>query len=135
MPYTLKETPGGVSLEVAASGRDALVRESVRGVLDVLYGGSSAERSGSGQNIPIQAAGVGLGESLGDLVTGLATAALQSDGVLGAPVWLAFDEGRVTATLPVLDERRPVRALTVVDVRVEGTTAATFLFRAAPAAH
>ena len=103
MPYSLKETPGGMELDVTASGRDALVRESLAGVLEALYGKGSTGGTGSGQAIPLQAAGVTLAQSLPELVGELLEAAPKSPSPLGTPRWLAFDEGRVTATFPVLD--------------------------------
>ena len=52
--------------------------------------------------LPLQAAGVTLGQSLPELIGELLDAAPRSGCRLGSPCWLAFDEGRVTATLPVL---------------------------------
>jgi hypothetical protein len=103
MSYSLKEIPGGIELDVTASGRESLVRESLAGVLEALYGKSSAGGTGSGQAIPLQAAGITLAQSLPELVGELLEAAPKSGSPLGAPRWLAFDEGRVTAALPVLD--------------------------------
>jgi hypothetical protein len=106
MSYSLKEIPGGIELDVTASGRESLVRESLSGVLEALYGKSAAGGTGSGQAIPIQAAGFTLGQSLPELVGELLSLAPTSASPLGPPRWLAFDEGRVTATLPVLDSLR-----------------------------
>jgi hypothetical protein len=120
MPYSLKETPGGIELDVAASGRESLVRESLHGVLEALYG-EGIVGSSSGQTIPIQAAGVALGQSLPELVAELLDLAPKTQRPLGPPRWLAFDEGRLTATLPVLDAPgRAARALRLEKARVAG---------------
>lgn len=120
MPYSLKETPGGFELDVAASGRESLVRESLHGVLEALYGEGTVGSS-SGQTIPIQAAGVALAQSLPELVAELLDLAPKTPGALGPPRWLAFDEGRLTATLPVLDAPgRTARTLHLAMARVAG---------------
>ena len=132
MPYSLKETPGGVELDVVASGREPLVRDSLSGVLEALYGKESAGGAGSGQAIPIQAAGFTLSQSLPDLVAELLDQAPKVEGALGSPRWLAFDEGRVTATLPILDS--PVRtpsAFRLQAARVTGDGARFVLARTA----
>jgi hypothetical protein len=132
MPYSLRETPGGIELDVAASGRESLVRESLHGVLEALYGKEAIGGPGSGQAIPIQAAGVTLGQSLPELVAELLDLAPKTQGPLGPPRWLAFDEGRLTATLPVLDAPRLVaRALRLASVRVVGNGARFVLFPSA----
>ena len=130
MPYSLKETPGGMELDVSASGRESLVRESLHGVLEALYGKEAIDGPGSGQAIPIQAAGVTLGQSLQELVAELLDLAPKTQGPLGPPRWLAFDEGRLTATLPVLDAPRLVaRALRLASARVVGNGAHFVLSR------
>jgi hypothetical protein len=131
MPYSLKETPGEIVLDVAASGREALVRESLKGVLEALYGQGPAGGDASGQAIPIQAAGFTLGQSLRDLVAELLARAPKSEGSLGPPRWLAFDEGRLTATLPVLDAPcRTARTLQLSAAQVAADSA-HFVFSAA----
>lgn len=130
MSYSLKETPDGIELDVTASGRDSLVRESLHGVLEALYGERTVGSS-SGQTIPIQAAGVALGQSLPELVAELLDLAPRTQSPLGPPRWLAFDEGRLTATLPVLDAPgRTARTLHLATARVAGD-GAHFLFSSA----
>ena len=131
MSYSLKETPRGIELDIAASGREPLVRESLAAVLEALYGKPSASGTGSGQAIPIQAAGLTLAQSLPDLVTQLLDQAPRAGGVLGSPRWLSFDEGRVTATLPLLEsEGQPAGEYRLLASRVTGESARFVLSRA-----
>jgi hypothetical protein len=131
MSYSLKETPGGIELDVAASGRESLIRESLNGALEALYGREAGAPAPSEEAMPLQAAGVTLAQSLPELLGELLDVAPRSGALLGAPRWLAFDEGRVTATLPVLGAGS-ARRFRLISARV-AADGARFVLSAAPA--
>lgn len=111
MSYVLKETPEGIEVEVTSDGRDALVRESLCAALDAVYGPNVPVGSEPGQMIPIQAAGKDLARALPELLRTLFDTVARSERALRPPRWLAFDEGRITATLPLSDVSLPGRLL------------------------
>ncbi len=119
MPHELKESTGAIELSVSAPDRPELFRSALEGILEAAYGPTPLDEASEGRVVPIQAAG----DRDGDLLVRLAADALRAireeRGTLGAPKWLAFDEKRVTATLPVLARESSGRTLDVSSASVE----------------
>ena len=100
MPYTVDSTATATVISLSAKSRAELVRDLVASVLEAAYGGTSTAPA-EGQIVPIQAAGEGEAELLTNLAADTLRAVRETPGTLLPPRWLAFDEKRVTATLPV----------------------------------
>lgn len=101
MPHDVKESPEAIQVSVKAPSREELFRAALTAVLETAYGGLPAEGSCEGRVVPVQAAGEDDDVLLADLVDDTLRAIVEETGTLRPPRWLAFDEKRVTAALPV----------------------------------
>jgi len=88
---------------LAATSREEFVRDLVASLLEAAYGKPSAAAPAAGQVVPIQTAGADEAEILSHLAAETLRAVHETAGTLLAPRWIAFDEQRVTATLPVAE--------------------------------
>jgi hypothetical protein len=120
VPHELKESEGAVDLSVTAPTREDLFRAALAGVLEAAYGAASADGSYEGQVVPVQAAADDDGVLLAGLVDDTLRAVREENGTLRPPRWLAFDEKRVTAALPLHLPKTPGRLLTVSAAEVAG---------------
>ena len=118
MPYTVDSTATATVISLSAKSREELFRDLVASVLEAAFGGASAAPA-EGQIVPIQAAGDGEAELLANLVADTLRAVRETPGTLLPPHWLAFDEKRVTATLPVARGAATSRALAPRSAAVE----------------
>lgn len=136
MPYELKESPEAVQLSVSASSRDELFRAALTGVLEAAYGSALPEGTYEGRVVPVQAAGGDDDVLLADLVDDALRAIREEAGTLRPPRWLAFDERRVTANLPVEAPKLTSRSLEVASAEVvsddEGVSARVELLLPVP---
>lgn len=127
MPYETKESPEAIELSVSAPNREELFRTALAAVLETAYGPGPADGTYAGHVVPVQAAGEGDDVLLAGLVDDTLRAIAEEPGTLRAPRWLAFDESRVTATLPVHTPRTASRRLEIARAEVgsggEGPTA------------
>lgn len=117
MPHELKEGPESIELSVTASGREELFRSALEGLLAASCP-APPEGKGDGRVVPVQAAGADDESLLAGLVEDTLRAIREEPGTLLPPRWLAFDEHRVTANLPLTAARADSRALTLEDVSV-----------------
>ena len=111
MSYTIETRPHGAFISLAATSREEFVRDLVASLLEAAYGKNPGAAGASGQMLPIQAIGTDDRTLLAHLSEGMLLAIGETEGRLLAPRWLAFDESRVTATLPVGPRSGPVPVL------------------------
>lgn len=111
MSYTIETRPHGAFISLAATSREEFVRDLVASLLEAVYGKNPGAAGASGQVVPIQATGVDDGALLAHLTADTLRAIGETEGRLLPPRWLAFDESRVTATLPVGPRSGPVPVL------------------------
>ena len=105
MSYSLSRSSDPPSIALAAGSREELVRDLIAALLDASYGDPAPPPAGSAAEsvfVPIQASGNDERELLTQLAADTLRAVAETDGVLLPPRWLAFDEKRVTANLPVV---------------------------------
>jgi len=121
VPHELKESPEMIELSVSVPDREELFRASLAGVLEAAYGANREEGADEGRFVPVQAAGDSEDALLAGLVEDTLRAIRVEPGTLRPPRWLAFDERRVTANLPLLLPKAPSRALCLEGVRVESS--------------
>jgi hypothetical protein len=114
VPHELKEGPDSIELSLTAGGREELFRAALEGVLAAAYP-KAPEGKGDGQVVPVQAAGADDETLLAGLVEDTLRAIREEPGTLLPPRWLAFDEHRVTANLPLLAPKAESRALALAD--------------------
>ena len=117
MPHELKEGPESIELSATAPGREELFRAVLEAVLEAAYRGKPEGR-GDGRFVPVQAAGMDDEDLLAGLAEDLLRAVREEPGTLLPPRWLAFDERRVTANLPLLAPKAEARALVLADARL-----------------
>lgn len=117
MPHELKESPDSIELSVTAAGREELFRAALEGILAAAYP-KTPEGKGDGRVVPVQAAGIDDEALLAGLVADTLRAVREEPGTLLAPRWLAFDEHRVTANLPLLEPKAVARSLSVASASV-----------------
>ena len=113
MPYELHTSPETIELSVSAPSREELFRAALAGVLEAAYGANPPEGTGVGRVVPVQASAGDDEALLVELLDDVLRAARDEKGTLQPPRWLAFDERRVTATLPVTlpgANARPIEA-------------------------
>jgi hypothetical protein len=118
VPYTVDSTATATVISLSARSRAELVRDLVASVLEASYGGAPVAPA-EGQIVPIQAAGEGEAELLTNLAADTLRAVRETPGTLLPPRWVAFDEKRVTATLPVAGGTATSRSLTPRSASVE----------------
>ncbi|MFI5182192.1 MAG: hypothetical protein ACHQPI_12445 [Thermoanaerobaculia bacterium] len=111
MSYTIETRPHGALISLAATSREEFVRDLVASLLEAAYGTNAGANGVSGQMVPIQAVGADERALLSNLAAGTLRAIRETGGKLLPPRWLAFDESRVTATLPVTARSGPSPAL------------------------
>lgn len=111
MSYTIETRPHGAFISLAATSREEFVRDLLASLLEAAYGKNPGAAGSSGQMLPIQTSGADDGALLAHLAADALRAIRETEGTLLAPRWLAFDESRVTATLPVGPRSGPVPAL------------------------
>lgn len=111
MSYTVDATAHGAVISLAARSREEFVRDLVASLLEAAYGKTSGGGPAAGQVVPIQSAGADDAEILSRLAADTLRAVQETPGTLLAPRWIAFDEQRVTATLPVAEGAAPGRHL------------------------
>ncbi len=118
MPQEVKESPEAIQVSVGAPSREELFRAVLTAVLEAAYGGPPAESTSEGRVVPVQAAGEDDDVLLADLVDDTLRAIVEETGTLRPPRWLAFDEKRVTATLPVHSPGTASRPLQLASAEV-----------------
>ncbi len=119
MPHELRTSPDEIELLVSSPDREGLFRDALTGILEAVYGAPLPEGRNEGQVVPVQAS-AGDDDALPvELVHDVLRAAREEDGTLGPPRWLAFDERRVTANLPVRLPKADFRPLHVSGAAVE----------------
>jgi hypothetical protein len=118
VPYELKESTEAIELTVSATSREELFRAALAGALEAAYGAQVPEGSSEGRVVPVQAAGDTDDVLLAGLVDDALRATSEEAGTLRPPRWLAFDEKRVTATLPVHAPKAPASLLIVAKAEV-----------------
>lgn len=118
MPYELKESPEAIELSLSATTREELFRAALEGVLEASYGAPLPEGASEGRVVPVQAAGEDDGILLAGLVHDTLRAVREEPGTLRPPRWLAFDEKRVTANLPLHVPKAEARPLWVASAEV-----------------
>jgi len=111
--YTIETNPHGAVISLASASRPEAVRDLVAALLEAAYGAGAPAAPATGQVVPIQAAGADDRDLLSNLAAGTLRAIAGTDGTLLPPRWLAFDEKRVTATLPVAPAKKEVRPLSL----------------------
>jgi hypothetical protein len=111
--YTIETVPHGALISLASASREEVVRDLVASLLEAAYGAGPAGAAASGQMVPIQAAGADDRELLSNLAADTLHAIAGTDGTLLPPRWLAFDEKRVTAILPVVPTKGEARPLSL----------------------
>lgn len=119
MPYELRTSPDEIELLVSSPDREGLFREALAGTLEAVYGEPLPEGKNEGQVVPVQASAGDDDALLVELVHDVLRAAREEDGSLRSPRWLAFDERRVTANLPVHRPKVDVRPIQVSGAAVE----------------
>lgn len=118
MPHELKESPEAIELSVTASSREELFRSVLTGLLEAAYGAPVPAGSYDGQVVPVQASGADDDALLAELAHDTLRAVREEPGTVQAPRWLAFDERRATANLPLHTPRATARSLEVASARV-----------------
>lgn len=111
MSYTIETRPHGALITLAATSREEFVRDLLASLLETAYGKNPGAAGATGQVVPIQAAGADGAALLAHLAADTLRAIGETEGTLLPPRWLAFDESRVTATLPVGPRTGPVPLL------------------------
>ena len=106
MPYTLDAQTGSTVITLSAKSREEFVHDLIASLLEAAYG-QHTDTADAGRVVPIQAAGAGDAEILARLAAGTLRAVRETQGRLLPPRWIALDEGRVTATLPVAANGEP----------------------------
>jgi hypothetical protein len=120
--YTIRTEPSSIEIEISAPTREGLFRDALAAVLEAACGTPTAEAKATGQVVVLQAAGTTPERTLASLLASALEAARVAEGALSAPRWLAFDEARATANLPVMLPRATVWPLVASEVvRREGT--------------
>ena len=119
MPHELMMSPDEIELRVTSPDRESLFRDALTGVLEAVYGAPLPEGKNEGQVVPVQASAGDDDALLVELVYDVLRAAREKEGALRPPRWLAFDERRVTANLPVHLPKGDVRPLQVSGAAVE----------------
>jgi len=103
--YNLSRSSDRLAIALAAGSREELVKDLIAALLDASYGETPRVASVTAAEavfVPIQASGNDERELLAHLAADALRAVAETDGVLLPPRWLAFDEKRVTANLPVV---------------------------------
>ena len=113
MTYAIRTEPDRIEIEIGAATREELFREALKAVLEAACGAPGPDAKPSGQVAVVQAAGATVEAVLAGLLTSALEAARAADGALGGPRWLAFDEARATANLPVLQPAPRAKALSL----------------------
>ena len=138
MAYQLTPVPDGLELAVTAGTREDLFRDTVQGTLEAVYGSPLPEGSYGGQVVPVQAAGSDVPAQVAEIVSDCLRAVDGASGTLHPPRWMAFDEGRVTAHLPLTSPRADARVVLLRHAVAEAAStppwAFRFTFAVAPAA-
>lgn len=111
MTYEISESRGTIHVSILAASREELWRETIRAALDAAYVGGATTSEYDGQVFPIQAVGTDDGEVLTQLLHECFEAVRTAEGRLQPPKWMAFDERRVTANLPIVTPTTPARTL------------------------
>ena len=119
MPYELRTSPDEIELLVSSPDRRGLFRDALTGVLEAVHGAPLPEGENQGQVVPVQASAGDDESLLVELVHDVLRAVRAVDGALRPPRWLAFDDRRVTANLPVHLPKVDVRALQVSGAAVK----------------
>jgi len=118
VPHELKESPDSIEISVTAAGREELFRAALEGVLSAACP-RVPEGKGDGRVVPVQAAGADDETLLAGLVEDTLRAVREEPGTLLPPRWLAFDEHRVTANLPLAGPKAEDRGLALAAASVE----------------
>ncbi len=119
MAHELKESPEAIELSVTAPSREELFRSALSGLLEAAYGAPIPSGSYEGRVVPIQASGADDDALLAELAHDALRAVREEPGTVQPPRWLAFDERRATATLPLHTPRAPARILEVTSARIQ----------------
>lgn len=120
MPYELVRKGDRLEARLTGADRDAFFRDAVALGLEAVYSGTPAGEPGTGDVVPVQAAGTDVAGLLGALLADVVRAAREAPGALRPPRWMAFDDDRVTATLPVGGDRPAVEELSVEVLEAAG---------------
>jgi hypothetical protein len=125
LSYGVRETPKGFEISVEAADRDGVFRDALTAAVGLAY--PSAAPGGFEGSVPLQAAGETQEELLHALVGEFLRTARETRGTLGAPRWLLFEPGRVTATLPHAPGSASPLAFTLRGTRLDGGKASLVL--------
>lgn len=107
MTYTVDARASSTVITLSAKSREEFVHDLVASLLEAAYGKRPEAGAAEGRVIPIQAAGANEAEILAQLAAGTLRAVRETSGRLLPPRWIALDEKRVTATLPVAGDGAP----------------------------
>ena len=106
MTYTVDSRSASTVISLSAKSREEFVRDVVASLLEAAYG-KLPDAAAEGRVLPIQAAGADDEEILLALAADTLRAVRETRGRLLPPRWIALDEGRVTATLPIAANGEP----------------------------
>ena len=119
MPYEIEDTPSGPVATVRASSREELFADAVAATLAAAYAGVPPAGKYDGQVVPIQAAGDDDDALLSELLNDCLEAVRTAPGTLHPPRWMAFDEKRVTANLPLTMPKTATRPVSLHGAGIE----------------
>ena len=105
MTYEIETTPSEATVTVHAVTREELFAHVLSAALAAAYAGTPPDGLYEGQVVPIQAVGDDDATLLRELVKDCLQAVRTAPGTLRPPRWMAFDEKRVTANLPMTAPR------------------------------
>ena len=118
MTWEIETTPSGAVATVHAATREELFADALRATLAAAYAGAPPDGTSEGQFVPIQAAGDDDAMILAELVKDCLEAVRTAAGTLHPARWMAFDEKRVTANLPMTEPRAGTRDVTLRSAEV-----------------
>ena len=119
MTYEIENTPSGAIATIRSSSREELFTDALAAALAAAYAGTPALGTLDGQFVPIQAAGDDDATLLSELVKDCLEAVRTAPGTLHPPRWMAFDEKRVTANLPLSMPKAGTRPVSMDRVAIE----------------
>ena len=113
MTYGLTESPSAIEATISTPDRETFFRDAIQVALRVAYAGEPPLGDSEGQFVPIRAVGNDDRSIMSELVKECLDAAHNARGILHPPRWLAFDDGRVSANLPLTRPSAAVRSGTL----------------------
>jgi hypothetical protein len=132
--YEIEITPSGTAATVRAATREELFADALRATLTAAYAGAPPDGIYEGQVVPIQAVGEDDATILSELVKDCLEAVRTAPGTLHPPRWMAFDEKRVTANLPMTLPRAAATDVLLHSAKLGSGLSARLELKSAPAA-